>query len=307
VSGTASRIGEENESVAGQSPTPKLNEGAISAFEADAKIALLATLDPGGRPHISLITSLQARTPSQLMFGQFSEGLSKQHLRADPRAGFLVMTKDRRIWRGSARWTQALKHGDEYELYNQKPMFRYNAYFGIHTVHCLDLVALREQQKFETVAFVRGLVATAVARRAAGHESGERILSAWAEQHVGQAQTLKFLAYVGSDGFPVIVPLVPCLPATSRRLVVATSVHRDEILALPAGATVAIFALNLSMESVLMRGHWTGVHRFFGVQAGALDIDWVYNSMPPSHGVIYPPTTLNAVTESLSPSPDFNR
>lgn len=284
---------------AGEAGIARLDDDAVRAFEADAKVALLATLDPAGRPHVSLITSLQARTPSQLMFGQFSEGLSKQHLRADPRAGFLVMTKDRRMWRGTARWTHAMKHGEEYELYNRKPMFRYNAYFGIHTVHCLDLVALREQPRFETGPFVRGLVATAVASRLVGRDSGERILTAWAERHLGRARTLKFLAYAGADGFPAIVPLVPCVPAGSRSLVVAASVHRDEILALPSGATVAIFALNLEMESVLVRGRWTGVRRYLGMKAATLDIDWVYNSMPPKHGVIYPPTPLSAVTESV--------
>jgi hypothetical protein len=28
-----------------------------------------------------------------------------------------------------------------------------------------------------------------------------------------------------------------------------------------------------------------------------LDIDWVYNSMPPSHGQIYPEVELEAVTD----------
>ena len=30
---------------------------------------------------------------------------------------------------------------DEHAQYNQRPMWRYNAYFGIHTVHHLDLVS----------------------------------------------------------------------------------------------------------------------------------------------------------------------
>jgi len=279
-------------------PRPLLGDDAVRAFETDAKIALLATLDAEGRAHVSLITSLQARTPGELMFGQFSEGLSKQHLGEDPRAGFVVMSRDRRIWRGSARWTRAARHGDEYELYNQKPMFRYNAYFGIHTVHYLDLVALRETERLATAAFVRGLLTTALVRHLAAPAAGERVLTPWAERHIGRAGTLKFLAYVGADGFPAIVPLIPCLPATSRRLVVATSVHHDEISALATGTTCAVYALNLSMESVLVRGRWASPRRYLGMEAGTLDIDWVYNSMPPSHGVIYPPSELVAVTES---------
>jgi len=43
---------------------------------------------------------------------------------------------------GKVRWTHEVRAGEDYELYNHKPMFRYNAYFGIHTVHYLDLVEL---------------------------------------------------------------------------------------------------------------------------------------------------------------------
>ena len=32
------------------------------------------------------------------------------------------------------------KTGADFEWYNNIPMFRYNAYFGIHTVHYMDLV-----------------------------------------------------------------------------------------------------------------------------------------------------------------------
>ena len=34
-----------------------------------------------------------------------------------------------------------------------------------------------------------------------------------------------------------------------------------------------------------------------GIQTGIVDIDWVYNSMPPAHGQIYPPVPLIPVTE----------
>ncbi len=32
------------------------------------------------------------------------------------------------------------EEGQEYDFYNNIPMFRYNAYFGIHTVYYMDLV-----------------------------------------------------------------------------------------------------------------------------------------------------------------------
>ena len=53
--------------------------------------------------------------------------------------GFAILTLDKKLWRGKALWTHLKKEGPEYEVYNQQPMFRYNTYFGINTVHYLDL------------------------------------------------------------------------------------------------------------------------------------------------------------------------
>jgi hypothetical protein len=66
--------------------TTQLSQEDMSAFEESAKIGLLATVNPQGLPHVSLITSIQAKSPDQLMFGQFSEGLSKTHVKSNPRA-----------------------------------------------------------------------------------------------------------------------------------------------------------------------------------------------------------------------------
>ncbi|MBN2472307.1 MAG: hypothetical protein JXN59_16400 [Anaerolineae bacterium] len=44
-----------------------------------------------------------------------------------------------------------------------------------------------------------------------------------------------------------------------------------------------------------MRGVYRGVQRVGGFRCGALDVDWVYNSMPPVPGQIYPPVALNPV------------
>jgi hypothetical protein len=274
----------------------QLSREDMGVFEESSKIGLLATVDPQGLPHVSLITSIQAKNPGQLMFGQFSEGLSKTHLKDDPRAGFLVMSREKELWRGKARWTGEAKSGEDYEMYNRKPMFRYNSYFGIHTVHYLELVELAGKESLSAAGIAAGSLVTMLARRLAATEQPETILKPWAENHLTRLGTLKFLAYVGEDGYPAIVPVVPCQAAGSGRLVFAPTVHRAELAAISAGATVAVFALNLRMESVLVRGHFTGYRRYMGLRAGAIDIDWVYNSMPPMQGPIYPVRQIRPFT-----------
>jgi len=270
------------------SGTVQLSQEEISAFEESAKIGLVATIDPQGLPHVSLITSLQARNASELMFGQFSEGRSKAHVKSNPHVGFLVMNLEKKLWRGKARWTGEATSGDDYEMYNRKPMFRYNSYFGIHTVHYLDLVEFSGKQSLSTAGVAAGSLVTLLARRLAATGQPETILRPWAENHVNRLGTLKFLSYVARDGYPAIVPIVPCQAAGSTRLVFAPTVHRAELAAIPTNTTVAVFALNLQMESVLIRGRFNGYRRYAGFRAGAIDIDWVYNSMPPMQGPIYP-------------------
>jgi hypothetical protein len=164
--------------------TAQISQEAIRAFEESAKIGLVATVDPRGLPHVSLITSIQARGPDRLMFGQFSEGLSKAHVRSNPQLGFLVMNRQRELWRGKARWTGEASSGEDYEMYNRKPMFRYNSYFGIHTVHYLDLVELSGKESISTAAVAAGSLVTALARRRAAARQPREILKPWAERHV---------------------------------------------------------------------------------------------------------------------------
>ena len=134
----------------------ELNERDIAAFEPDAKIGLLATVNSEGLPHITLITSLKAKTPTQLTWGQFTEGESKKHVRDNPKTAFAVMNLDKELWRGTATWTHSENEGDDYIAYNQTPMFRYNAYFGIHTVHYMDLVELTERSSVSIPRLLSG-------------------------------------------------------------------------------------------------------------------------------------------------------
>ena len=39
---------------------------------------------------------------------------------------------------------------------------------------------------------------------------------------------------------------------------------------------------------MLVRGTFRGFRRYRAVSLGTVDIEWVYNSMPPAHGQIYP-------------------
>jgi len=274
----------------------RFSENDLKQFEPEAKVGLIATVNQEGLPHITLITALQAKTPDKLIWGQFSEGQSKQNVKTNPKTGFLIMTLDRSLWRGKAFWTHQTTHGEDYEMFNNKPMFRYNAYFGIHTVHYMDLMETYGRESLPLLQIGLGSILTKAAKSAAKQEGrAERILKPWAEGLFNRLDAIKFLSYVGDDGFPVIIPLIQCQAADSTRLAFSPLAYRGELSALRQGSSTAIFGLTMDMEDVLVRGVFAGFGRHRGVTLGCVDIVWVYNSLPPKPGQIYPIQKLGAV------------
>lgn len=275
----------------------KFTEQEMKAFEPAEKIGLVACINPDGLPHISLITSMMAPRPDQLTLGQFCVGLSKQYIQQNPNVAFLIMTMDKKMWRGKARWTHVKKEGPEYERYNKIPMFRYNTYFGINTVHYLDLIETTDCEDLPMPTIIRAAILTKLAKSASKAGSADRVLTNFGEALFNKLDALKFIAYVGRDDFPVIIPLIQCQAADSRRLAFSKLAYREEIDAIEKGTPIAVFGLTMKMEDVLVRGTFQGVSRFRLVQLGVIDIEWVYNSMPPAHGQIYPAVELETVEE----------
>jgi hypothetical protein len=267
----------------------------MEAFQAEAKVGLLATVNPEGLPHISLISSMQAKDPVRLIWGQFSEGRSKMHVKQNPHAGFLIMTLDRSLWRGKALWTHAETEGEDYEMYNQKPMFRYNAYFGIHTVHFMDLVETYGKEGLPLARVVTASLATRAAKGGAKSPAVDRILKPWAEGLFNRLDTLKFIGCMDDAGFPTIIPVIQCQAAGSRRLAFSPLAYGEELGAIRQGMQVAVFGMSMQMEDVLVRGTFLGYDRVRFQRLGVVELEWVYNSMPPTPGQIYPPLGLKPV------------
>jgi len=266
------------------------------AFSPTMKIGLLATVNPEGLPHLTLISSLQANSPTQMIWGQFAEGLSKEHVRQDPKVGFLIMTLDRQLWRGKATFTHTANQGPEFEMYNNTPMFRYNAYFGVHTVYFMDLVEHSGRQPLPMGRVVLAAVQTMIARGLAGKPGGEQVLNLWTRQLMNKLDNLKFLSYVGTDGYPVIVPVIQAMAAGSEQILYATSAFGEDLSAVPPGAAVAVFGMSLQMEDVLLRGEYQGIRRIAGIGCGSVRVNWVYNPMPPKPQQIYPQVGVEPVT-----------
>ena len=276
------------------------DENDMERFKPAEKIGLVASVNPDGLPHISLITSIIAVGPTQLTLGEFCKGKSKEFIRNNPKLGFLIMTFDKKMWSGKAKWTHSKNQGTEFEIYNDQPMFRYNAYYGIHTVHYLDLVETSVgTDLFLPWIIVEGVL-TKLAKGGVTHpRNGENqeILTPFALDIFNGLGNLKFISWVNDDGYPTILPVFQCQAADSGRLAFTSTLGDKGLGMIPENTQVAVFAMTMKMESVLVRGRFRGFQKSRGIGIGTINIDWVYNSMPPCHGQIYPPVSLKPVEQ----------
>jgi len=280
-----------------------MNNQSLTTFSAEdiqetqpaMKIGILATLTPDGLPHVTLLSSLMACDSKKLCFGQFTEGMSKKHILDNPKVGFLIMSMNKELWRGKATYTHFSKDGPEYEYYNNVPMFRYNAYFGVHTVYYLDLVSHSGKSPLPMNLVIFAAVQTMLARTLGRKEGKQAVLNGWTRAFLNKLDNLKFLSYIGTDGYPVIIPAIQTQSLDSQHAIFSTSVYKDELENIPTGADLCVFSMALTMEDVLLRGKYLGIRQKAGIRAGVAKIDWVYNPMPPVPGQVYPPVALKPV------------
>ena len=269
----------------------------IQALSVPMKIGILGTVNGDGLPHLTMLSTLQASGPQTLTFGQFTEGLSKGHVVDNPKIGFLIMTLDKLIWRGKANWSRKEKAGPEYDMYNDIPMFRYNAYFGVHTVHYLELVEQSGCEKLPMGRVVLASIQTLLAKAFQNKSPAADVLNSWTQALFRKLDNLKFAGYIGDDGYPVVLPVIQAQPSNAESIVFSFGAFGDDLRKIPKDTPFAIFGLTLDMEDVLLRGEYLGLRKAAGISYGSVKVNWVYNSMPPVPGQIYPTVPLDAVSE----------
>ena len=273
-------------------------EEDIKLIEPLEKIGIYATVNPDGLPHLTFINSLMALDERSMAFGQFVRGESKWFMQNYPRISFFILSPHvKRMWLGKAKWTHKKLDGPELERYKAMPMQRYNAYFPINVVHYLDLVETTGALKLPVPAILLSTILTRLSKSRAATRLDDRILKPYAEKLFNKLTTFKFLAFIGDDGYPQIVPFMQCMAADSRRLAFSPAMLSEKVKTLAPGTDVAAYCLSTTLESVLTRGTFRGYRKYRGIKLGIIDINWVYNSMPPNAGQIYPEIKLDPVVD----------
>mgnify|MGYP001201337431 FL=1 len=267
----------------------------ITALSPEGKIAVVCTTDSEGRPHLTMLSSLLALSENEMALGEFCVGLSKSRMQERKDVGFFIMTLDRRIWGGSARWTGLTKEGPVYRQFNEKPMFRYNSYFGINTVHFFDLVSLDRRGTLPLARTAVG-VSASLPLRLGGLAGRGGAMTPWTRKFLARPDVLKFAGFVSGDGTLTVEPVLEATSFGSGHVLVPEFPWSNTLRSIRPGAPVAILGLSMNMEMVLVRGPYQP-HRIPGGGISSIEVDFVYNSMPPCHGQIFPRVPLESVSD----------
>ena len=257
---------------------------AIKEFETEYKLALTSTIDEESYPHLTLINTLSAKNEKELVSGEFIKGLSKEYMKIRNKVGFIIMSFAKDWWTGTAQWTESQNSGDDYERMNRIPMFRYNTYLGIHTVHYYDLNDITERRKLDMAGIISNALVNVLVKPFLGMRKSEKALNKWSYDLFKSIGTLKFISFIDSEGYPRVYPIVQAQACSRGRIVIPLRPYKKELSEIADGAKAAIMCANMDMDSVMVKGAF---HRKGGAFA-YLDIERVYNTLPPKQGPIYP-------------------
>ena len=278
-------------------PNTEFSQQDIQDLLPTMKIGVLGTVTPEGLPHLTLITTMMGSNPQELVWGQFMEGSSKQFIRSNPKTGFLIMGLDKSFWVGQADYTHSSQKGKDYDFYNNTPLFRYNSYFGVHTVHYMNLLGHSGKHPLPMNQVVFAAIKTLIGRSLSFKRSKKEVLNSWTQAFFNKIDNLKFLSYVDANGYPVIIPVIQAQALDSENICYSISTFTEELSTIPPYTPVAIFSMALTMQDVLVRGTYQGIKRLGGAKCGIVQVDWVYNSMPPKPQQIYPSIPIETITE----------
>jgi hypothetical protein len=265
-------------------------------FAVSGKIGLVSAISPEGMPHIAFISTIQAKSEDEIIWGEFIVGKTKMYLQQNPKAGFLVLNTEKQWWNGKALETDVKDTGPEFDMLNNAPLFRYNTYFGIGKVHYMKLVDFSGQQNLGMSAIIKGailgrLVKPWIARK---KDSVPKIKGLTAKL-LKKIDSLKFISFIDEEGFPVIIPIVQAFMKDQNRIIIPLTAYRNQLSKIKPGSNVAIYVANLELNTVLLQGKLIGFNSTLGLKYGIFDVEKIYNSMPPITGYVYPKEELKTV------------
>ncbi len=245
----------------------------------------LATVSAGGTVNIVPVISLEAADSETLIFAELMIWKTRKNLEVNPKVAAAVMTRDLRVWVVKGDFAGFQKKGKYYERLSGNELFRYNAYTGIRSagvIRIREVLPVVHMPKFK---LLRDLVMTRLLSFRAGSQfKGKREMPVPVREKFRRLMAAKFLAYIDTDGYPGIVPLMSLFPADGRGFVCGTSIDGEAIGKLKTSGRVAASVITSEPVAYQVKGSFRGIIKYWGIKVGIINVDEIYSASPPLPG-----------------------
>jgi len=267
----------------------KLSEEIIKFTQPEVMVKLISTIDPRNWPHITLISSNRAISEDQIVWGEFSKGLSKEYVQKNPKQGLFYMTAETpfKFIQVKADFTHTKIEGEDLENFNKSNFMRYFTYVSIYKVYYNNIIAATPLRELPFGGISRKIAKEII--KSAKTELDEKKLNIIGYKLFTNPIGIRALSYIDpSDGYPIIIPHLQLQAVDYNRLYFPLTALKEDLLEIPIDTKVAVFAANFDMASQVVKGTFTGIHEVGEIEYGLIEIEEIYNSSPPITGKIYP-------------------
>ena len=266
---------------------PKLEKESVEFTFPEIMAKLVSTIDPKGNPHITMIASNKAVDEKIVKWGQFTDGTSKENVIRNPKQGIIFMTAEMpfKFLQIKADYDYCSTEAEDAVDFNQTDLMRYNVYMRVYKTYFNKVKATSSVRDIKLVGIVKGIIANLFGKRKYKTGKREERLPEFGMKLFNGPIFPKFIAYIDpTDNYPIIIPCFQARAIENKTITFTFSQFKEDLNNIPVGAKVAVFVMDFELETLLAKGTYSGKQGSRGV----INIEQVYNSMPPQAGYIYP-------------------
>lgn len=269
----------------------ELSDEAYELSQIEFAAKLVGTIDNKERPHITFIVSNKAKNKNQIVWGQFCEGTSKKNIFNNPKQGIFMMTPESpyKFFQAKVKLDYVKKEGEEVESFSRMDFYRYNCYMNVHTAFYNEVIAATPVRDLSILGILKGIFLNLIGKGGVKSKDADKKLPNLGYELFNGLISPKFISYIDpNDGYPIIIPCFQMRAPDHSKLIFTLSQFKKDLEAIPLGTDVASLAMDLEPLIIHANGKLIKYDRFRGVKYGIIEIEEVYNPMPPLAGVIYP-------------------
>jgi hypothetical protein len=257
--------------------------GLLTALRGAMTPKFLATRSAEGIPNIvPCISLLPAEDqPDTLFFGNFLLRKSIRNLEEDGRIAILVITPDLQGWILRGDFMEFQLTGPYVEHQKSSSLLRYNAYTGVRNAGLIRIIAVEGSFALSKLQVLKDFWLTRLAP--VRHQNDKRVLSdnsvvipLGVKLEFARMAAVKVLAWIGSEGYPRVVPALSLQPAGEKTLACHA---RTEFSWPPSNTRVAANVLTSEAISYQVKGQWTQDRG-----SGLIGVQEIYAGGPPYPG-----------------------